>query len=136
MEQLVYISTSRSPGYVPEGHVRSILEVSRRNNLQNALTGLLIVGGRRFLQVLEGPSPALTETYDRISVDTRHFAIVQLTRSSVNERSFPEWAMGFDHDGEKLSKLVPPMLASVTNPSLREEFMSFAQRHDTPSQYR
>jgi len=135
VEQLVYISTSRSPGYVPEGHVRSILEVSRKNNLRDSLTGLLLVAGRRFLQVLEGPSPKLSAAYDRISIDDRHFALVQLTRRFVTERSFPNWAMGYEHDGHQLSNLVEPMLASVTNPSLKAEFMSFAQRHDVAARF-
>ena len=56
LEQLVYISTSRSPSHVPQSEIDAILAVSRRNNGRDGLTGLLAIGGRRFLQVLEGPS--------------------------------------------------------------------------------
>jgi hypothetical protein len=46
--------------------IRQILETSRRNNARDGLSGLLLLGGRRFLQVLEGPKDALDQAYARI----------------------------------------------------------------------
>lgn len=129
MEQLVYISTSRSLAQVSEAEINSILAVSRRNNARDELTGLLVVGGRRFLQVLEGPAAALTAAYDRIEADPRHFALVQLSRRQVTERSFPDWQMGFDRNGKGLSSVIDRLTETVVDPVLRAEFRGFAERH-------
>ena len=129
MDQLVYISTSRSPSHVPQSEIDDILAVSRRNNGRDGLTGLLAIGGRRFLQVLEGPGAALTAAYDRIQADPRHFALVQLSRRTVAERSFPDWQMGFDSNGESLAGQMDRLLETVSDPVLRAEFRGFAERH-------
>lgn len=129
MEQLIYISTSRPLTGPTPSEVESVLEVSRRNNARDDLTGLLIVGGRRFLQVLEGPSASLTTTYDRIKKDSRHFALVQLSRKAITERSFPGWDMGFDATGVRLIELVSAMTSELTDPFLRAQFDSFAMLH-------
>lgn len=129
MEQLIYISTSRSPSSVPQSEIDAILDVSRRNNQRDGLTGLLAVGGRRFLQVLEGPTAQLTAAYDRIEADQRHFALVQLSRRTIEERSFPDWQMGYDHDGSGLAAHIDRLVEGVTDPVLRAEFRGFAERH-------
>jgi len=129
MEQLIYISTSRPMKGPTHVEVESVLEVSRRNNARDNLTGLLIVGGRRFLQVLEGPSVSLTATYDRIKEDSRHFALVQLSRKAITERSFPGWDMGFDATGARLIEIVFEMTNELTDPFLRAQFESFALLH-------
>lgn len=129
MEQLIYISTSRAPFQVPENEVQEILDVSRRNNGRDGLTGLLVCGGRRFLQVLEGPAEALTAAYNRIHSDDRHFAMVQLSRRPITERSFPDWQMGYDTAGEGLRPVVDRLLETVADPALRAEFLGFAERH-------
>lgn len=128
MEQLVYISTSRSdPPATAE--LESILATSRRNNARDGLSGLLVVGGRRFLQVLEGPSEALAIAYDRIKRDPRHFAMVELTRKSIAQRSFPDWAMGFEAGQGDLTTIVDQLTSTVADPSLQAQLRSFAELH-------
>ncbi len=67
MIRLIYISTARSELSTVE--LEGILRISRRNNAAVGVTGLLIVGGRRFLQALEGPADAVVQTYDRIKAE-------------------------------------------------------------------
>jgi len=93
MRQLVYISASRSETS-PE-MLREILSVSRTNNERVGVTGLLMSGGNRFLQVLEGPTEAVGNTYKRIEQDKRHFATFVLTSKSVSARAFGDWSMAF-----------------------------------------
>lgn len=131
MEQLIYISTSRAPLRVPQDDIDSILAVSRSNNARDGLSGLLLVGGRRFLQVLEGPRQALDATYARIAADPRHFAVVQLSRRPIEQRSFPGWAMGFESEGEKLSAIVAELTAAVRDPMLRAQMEGFASIHSS-----
>jgi hypothetical protein len=96
MQRLLYISTSRSR--VTQPVIDEILRVSRRNNAAAGVTGLLIAGGNRFLQVLEGDDLAVSRTFDRIQRDDRHFAMVQLAKQTIDERSFGSWSMGFASD--------------------------------------
>jgi hypothetical protein len=109
--------------------VEDILRASRRNNRRDGLTGLLVVGGRRFLQALEGP-PELTEAaYTRIRADERHFALVELRRTRITERAFAGWDMGCEQlDGDDLSALVD-QLTDQADADLQAQFRSFVDLH-------
>jgi hypothetical protein len=130
--QLVYISTSRQ---VLEPQVLDhILTVSRRNNAAAGVTGLLLSGGRRFLQVLEGPADKVQATYQRISHDPRHFAIVELSRREVGAQQFGDWAMGYNAGGEAgegndLREVVRKLILPLADRDLRAQFTGFAEIH-------
>jgi len=132
MHQLVYISTARQA--LTEGALQSILEVSRRNNGPVGVTGLLVGGGRRYLQALEGPDQAVLDTYARIRGDDRHFALVLLSCRRVEERSFGNWAMACQPAGEgdsagDLRAVVASLSASIPDKNLQAQFNGFAELH-------
>lgn len=132
MIRLIYISTARTVLQKPE--LDGILRVSRRNNQAVDVTGLLVVGGRRFLQVLEGSSESVMKTYDRIKADDRHFAAVILSDREIAERSFSEWAMGYQAasihgaDGTVASD-VAALITPITDPIVHAYFAEFAKKH-------
>lgn len=131
MIRLLYISTAREP-VTPE-MLADVLRASRRNNAKVGVSGLLIVGGRRFLQALEGPEDAVMATYERIARDPRHFAVVQLARETITERQFPDWAMGAQAGRSvgadtDLSQTVAALIAPIQDANLRGYFTGFAQR--------
>jgi hypothetical protein len=110
------------------------LSASRRNNRRVDVTGLLIVGGRRFLQVLEGPQEAVQQTLGRIAEDPRHFAIVELSNRAITTRSFSRWAMGFEEgrdvgEGLTLEAQIAGILEPVTDSNLKAYFEGFARSH-------
>ncbi|SEJ96100.1 Sensors of blue-light using FAD [Sphingobium sp. AP50] len=132
MKSLLYISTARS--ILDLSQIEDLLCKSRAANAMVGLTGLLVVGGRRFLQVLEGPDEAVIETYERIRQDPRHFALVKLREKAVETREFGSWSMGFEQGGEaatsaSLSDQVNAMASSITDPTLRAYFAGFAETH-------
>lgn len=132
MIRLIYISTARS--VLSEQELDGILRVSRRKNQMVDVTGLLIVGGRRFLQALEGPAEAVKKTYDRIKADRRHFAAVVLSDREIAERSFFEWAMGYQPAGIPRSEGtvandVAELIAPITDPIVHAYFAEFAKKH-------
>jgi hypothetical protein len=132
MLQLVYISTSREP--LTDALLDSILATSRRNNDRTGVSGLLVAGGRRFLQALEGPAAAVLATYARIAADPRHFAVVQLSCKEVAERQFGAWSMAFQSGGEvraagDLKATVEQLIAKLDDPNLRAQFTGFAEIH-------
>lgn len=131
MIRLLYISTARQP--ITPAMVADILRASRRNNAAAGVTGLLITGGRRFLQALEGTEAAVKATYDRIHADPRHHAVVQLAQESIAQRQFGHWAMGMQKGADlngaaPVSELVAALIAPIADPSLKGYFTGFAQR--------
>lgn len=127
MFQLVYISSAKD--MVAAQTVADILAVSRRNNARAGITGLLVVGGRRFLQALEGPEQGVLATYARIQADPRHRACVLLSARAVSERAFGQWSMAHDGDGSALQETVAALVACIDEPNLRAQFTGFAQLH-------
>ncbi len=132
MLQLVYISTARAALSAAEHE--AILVSSRRNNARCGVTGLLVVGGRRFLQALEGPDSAVLETYARIQADPRHFALVRLTCGPIAETGFGDWSMGFEVGGapkpdDDLNRMVERLVEPLQDRNLRAQFITFAALH-------
>jgi Sensors of blue-light using FAD len=131
MLQLVYISTARQPIDMPM--CTDILHRSRINNGVDQLSGLLVAGSKRFLQVLEGPAAEVRQTYDRIAADPRHYACVVLSEREIEARQFGDWAMGFTpggseaNDDSSLSEIVAALVAPVSDPNLRAQFTGFAE---------
>lgn len=132
MIRLIYISTARSE--LSAAELEGVLRASRRNNAAVGVTGLLVVGGRRFLQALEGPADAVVQTYDRIKADGRHFAAVTLDNRPIAERSFPDWAMGHQPgrplrgDGA-VAYHVARLIAPIADPTMHAYFAEFAKKH-------
>lgn len=130
MLQLFYISTARR---IDGEMMFDILKVSRTNNVLCDVTGILVQGGNRFLQILEGPAKAVEETFARIRRDERHAAIVMLGRDWIEERSFPDWAMAYEEVGavgdQRLGPVVDALVERLKNESLKAELRSFAQLH-------
>lgn len=132
MLQLVYISTSRAP--IDAEMLESILAISRRKNEDDGITGLLLAGGRRFLQALEGPQHKVLGTLNRINADPRHFALVELNRREVDARDFGEWAMACRQGGEAdpdaaMREAVRSLTAQLPDPDIRALFTGFAELH-------
>lgn len=133
MQRLIYVSSTRTPFSTAE--LDAILATSRRNNAAVGVTGLLVAGGRRFLQVLEGADQAVETVFRRIEQDRRHHAVVILSRKEVETPTFGEWAMGYCRGGPAaatgptLPQTVATLLAPITDPTVRGYFEGFAEVH-------
>ncbi|QAY78375.1 BLUF domain-containing protein [Sphingosinicella sp. BN140058] len=131
MLQTVYISTAQPK--LPQAELRAVLDSSRRNNAAVGVTGLLVAGGRRFLQVLEGPDAAVEATLARIKVDPRHRAIVTLSRKDVDARQFGDWSMGFELGAAAgtadLKSVVDSLVSRLSDRNLAAQFQGFAEIH-------
>jgi hypothetical protein len=132
MLQLVYVSTACQP--LEEDLLEAILAASRGNNARVGITGLLVAGGRRFLQALEGPDKAVLDTYARIQSDPRHRALVLLSTRIVAERAFGDWAMAYQAGGDAsaapdLRQAVAALAEGIEDRNLRAQFVGFADLH-------
>ncbi|HVF94553.1 MAG TPA: BLUF domain-containing protein [Sphingomonas sp.] len=132
MIRLLYISTARA--ILAPAQLDEVLRTSTRNNGRVGVSGLLIVGGRRFLQALEGPEAAVMTTFERIRADPRHFAVVVLGRTAINERLFGSWAMGYQPGGTlsgggTIAAQVASLIAPITDATVQAYFNEFARQH-------
>lgn len=73
----------------------NILEVSRQNNAQDGITGILMYHDQLFFQVLEGEQTLVEHCYARIVKDQRHTNICLMWDYPVDRKVFSDWAMGY-----------------------------------------
>lgn len=80
---------------VDKDAIDHILATSRKNNEQQAVTGMLLFNGTYFLQCLEGGRSAVNDTYQRIMRDARHRRPVLLAYEELDRREFGDWLMAY-----------------------------------------
>ena len=85
---------SRATATVPAPMLESIREQSRRNNMKNGITGMLLVSDDIFIQVLEGGRDEVCELFNAIVRDERHAQVRILVFQEITERRFGNWTMG------------------------------------------
>lgn len=95
LKHLIYVSTASYP--MEDRDLVELLDVSRRNNQEEQLTGMLLYKDGTFMQVLEGEPAMLKKRYNVISRDSRHEDLMLLSDRSIETRSFGDWSMGFHH---------------------------------------
>ncbi|EYD77742.1 putative activator of photopigment and puc with BLUF domain protein [Rubellimicrobium mesophilum DSM 19309] len=88
--RLIY--SSRRIDRAPET-LNAILQTSRRNNLRDDITGVLIVSEQNFVQLLEGDRARVGWCLSRIMQDPSHDDIQIVSTNTVPYRLFPEWSM-------------------------------------------
>lgn len=96
LHRLVYFSRCAMPDAADfSGEMRQILEGARRRNAKSGITGALLFNKGGFAQILEGPLPAVNETFNRIQMDRRHAGVIVLSNEEIPARSFGAWHMAF-----------------------------------------
>lgn len=90
---IVYISTAIAD--FGESDLVQLLRQARGFNEQAGITGVLMYGGGRFVQVLEGCPAAVRGLYARIEADPRHGRLEKLADGRVPRREYRGWHMGF-----------------------------------------
>ena len=93
MIQLIYVSTATRD--LSEQDLLELLEQSRERNKRQQVTGLLLYAGHNFIQLLEGDAADVDDIYQSILEDDRNRENLVIWRKVVEERVFPDWAMGF-----------------------------------------
>lgn len=91
--KLVYLSEESFKFTEPT--LDEILQISRKNNFKNDITGLLIYSKGNIIQFLEGEESNVKDLYKKIEADNRHKNLKVIISGDSVERYFPEWLMGF-----------------------------------------
>ncbi len=90
--RLIYKSVSKDE-FVSNETVESISQKGAINNSKKGISGLLILTGNHFLQVLEGPETAVNELFQKICLDDRHQQIKLINYDLITQRQFEVWSM-------------------------------------------
>ena len=104
IHRLIYKSIATSE-VVSNETLRELELQAAAANAENGITGLLVLSGNTFVQVLEGSAEELTALFGRIMQDKRHRQVTLISFQPVVERCFEDWTMRlvdlFDLPGEK-----------------------------------
>jgi hypothetical protein len=120
LARLIYASRAVGVGGDLAEQVRAILVKSIHNNRLAAISGFLVVGEGRFLQVLEGPVDEVEATFQRISQDPRHDDMVVIAKGQADHRLFRDWNLAQHH----LNAADQPLLAEVGLSSFTPDLLS------------
>lgn len=94
MIELVYVS--KAVKRMKDDELTQLLQAARSFNSQHGITGLLLYDGYgTFIQVLEGDEIAVKTLYQKIYDDPRHTNINRVGLHYIDQRSFPDWKMGY-----------------------------------------
>lgn len=92
MKRIKYVSEFARP--LEPRDIEALEEQCVRNNQKLGVTGVLMVSGNLFFQVIEGPEEKVDELFHQILQDDRHTRVLKLAdERAVKERLFPDWAM-------------------------------------------
>jgi hypothetical protein len=86
---------SKAVNLMSDAQLDRLLEKARFRNKQNSITGMLLYSDGSFLQVIEGPSSKIIDTFALIKKDQQHHNIKVLFEEPIQERNFEEWTMSF-----------------------------------------
>jgi len=93
MVRLIYVSVMTEECDMDA--LQEILKVSRKNNAEIGVTGILCYDPAFFLQCLEGPAEAVHGLYRTIEQDDRHKKVQLIEDTPARERMFGPWKMAF-----------------------------------------
>ncbi len=96
---LIYTSVAKQK--MTDDCLKVLLDRARPKNLSLNITGMLLYLDPYFIQILEGDINNVSETFQRISKDPIHDKISLILKKPIVERSFSNWAMGFNKASEK-----------------------------------
>ncbi len=113
--------------------VQDIVESSLENNPNRGITGLLVMSGGVFFQVLEGPAAEVDALWAVIRQDPRHDDVLLLdSLEDCPERLFPDWSLEkVDLDASADERLAPTralLSAVLAQRALLEQMIGTLER--------
>ena len=96
MSLLCLVYTSLANQKMSDDNLKDLLKKARIKNERLNMTGMLLYLDPFFIQILEGEEAIVNETYNIIKQDSRHVQVKLIYKKPIEERSFPNWTMGFN----------------------------------------
>lgn len=101
--QMSYVSTGCDT--LKYDDIKSILQDSRKNNVEKDITGILVYCNKHFFQILEGEKEKIQQLYHKIIIDRRHDNVIKIQEGFVENRQFENWNMAFKSFNRELKEL-------------------------------
>ncbi len=124
MYQIVYFSSANHPCSKEE--LLAILNVSRRNNEVDGISGMLLYKDGSIMQVLEGEKDLVEHRFDVIKHDPRHKDVIVIYSGEIPERQFGDWSMGFRDLADPELKSLPGFNEYMNKSMALEDFAADA----------
>ena len=90
--RLIYRSLADN-NYLQLSQIGSLANQAARNNRRLGLCGILVHSNGRFLQLIEGTSKFVNETFCKIVKDPRHYQIELISFENIVQPEFNDWSM-------------------------------------------
>ncbi len=90
--RLIYRSIVNS-NFLKLSQMAGLANQAARNNRKLGLCGLLVHSNGRFIQLIEGPSKFVNETFCKIVQDPRHHQVELISFESIVRPVFIDWSM-------------------------------------------
>ncbi|GAB2531666.1 BLUF domain-containing protein [Spirosoma aerophilum] len=112
---IVYLSSF----LLPDEELFRVMQESKRKNRALGITGILLYFNGSVIEVLEGPETNVKNLYEAIQRDQRHRQLIQLYASTIEERYFPDWYMGYKALSAVEFERLKTLIQLEDNPSLQ-----------------
>ncbi len=123
---LVYVSSATEP--FSNEDLLALLTTSRRNNVRDGVTGMLLYRQGNFMQVLEGAEEKVRALHQRIQNDPRHRGLITLLQQRTEARQFGGWAMGFRNLSDPTLPETPGYSDFLNQPRRTDRFFGTPSR--------
>jgi hypothetical protein len=91
IRSVLYVSAASRA--LDPAELAAIVDLSRRNNARDGITGMLLYHDGNIMQAIEGPDAAIGTLLDRLRRDTRHRRLTVILEGERPDREFGEWTM-------------------------------------------
>lgn len=99
-----------------ESRMAAYLADCQQRFARHGISGLMVLMGCDFLQVMEGPAADVAHEYDLLAAQNHRYRITLLARQAIERRMFTDWHMGLvspPQPGVEASVLLSPSLLDL-----------------------
>lgn len=89
----MYVSSAAK--HFTEAAMLSLLKSIQGKNEARGISGILLYAEGNIIQVLEGEQEVIETLFEKIKNDRRHSGLMIISKGRVEQRDFPNFAMGF-----------------------------------------
>ncbi|KQM92485.1 hypothetical protein ASE77_07045 [Sphingomonas sp. Leaf226] len=120
LRTVLYLSKIKPDIAMDQRALMDIVNDSRARNAQAGITGALIITDLHFVQLVEGPDPAISNLLARLSADRRHSDVTIITDMIGLDRGFRRFSLAYSGPDTFVDQQLIPMLATPNGPGKPE----------------
>ena len=102
---ICYVSNSKKE--LDYHQVRILLEVCREKNMKLGIKGVLLYSDGNFFQILEGEKDIVSNVFNKIEKDPRHYGLNIIIRRDIPLETYEEYKIDILDDEQRFAYEVP-----------------------------